>query len=200
MKRTLFILAAALAMPMAAAHAQTSNNTCFSTDVSTYTTSFSPTACWGSYTGNNDPSMNSFIFGLLGSQYANASDWTAGSNINVGGDLKTGQIAFGAPQSGIFAVALKAGNGGQGNFPNAGWAVYVFNTGAVQVQGFKFDTRAMGNDNGQKPGLSHWTLYNYTSGGGGGGGTPVPEPSTIALTAVGLLGLGAVSRRRRQSR
>lgn len=38
------------------------------------------------------------------------------------------------------------------------------------------------------------------SGGGGGGGnpTPVPEPASLALLGAGLLGLGAMSRRRRR--
>lgn len=52
--------------------------------------------------------------------------------------------------------------------------------------------------NGNIKNISHLSLYGRLSDGGGGG-DEIPEPASLALAAIGLLGVGLASRRR-QSR
>jgi len=101
----------------------------------------------------------------------------------------------------------KTGNGGLANAqhnPNFfGPVVFTFQTtGELNIPGitsttFEFGTQpadiggtCISSNNCSPPG---------TTNGGGGGQTTVPEPSTIAVLAAGLLGLGYVMHRRRSA-
>ncbi len=55
------------------------------------------------------------------------------------------------------------------------------------------------NKNGNLQKLSHESLFVRNLLGDGGGGEELPEPSTLLLSALGLIGIGFYGRRRRQS-
>jgi hypothetical protein len=137
-------------------------------------------ACSGAWSGNN---MNQDVAAQIQADWGLsnlvATDVTGG---NAGSD---GTLSF-AAQSGVFVLALKAGDA---------FSLYQFDGSSVQggISSISYDTLGVGFVSGGNnkehfgQGLSHATVY-----------APVPEPETYALLLAGLGVMGFIARRRRQ--
>ncbi len=144
------------------------------------TPTFNYTSCLGSFVGNDknqnlSAALASFGAGAFTAQGAsddaNAGPFTGNSSMN------SGMLTFDTPQSGPFVLILKAGNQ---------FSMYYF-ANATSTSSVTFDTEGTSlNRNEIANGLSHASLYSTNV---------VPEPSTYALMATGLIGLGAAARR-----
>ena len=151
------------------------------------------TSCRGSFDGNNKNQNAGVLAELANAAFFPGTETLLGSSDDAGfgpftGNPSgaTGTLTFDALLTGPFVLILKASN----NFsiyyiPNAGPGVMSVNytTAGTSV-----------NAQGIPQGLSHATLYRST---GAGNFNVVPEPSTYALLASGMLGLGIFARRRR---
>lgn len=88
---------------------------------------------------------------------------------------------------------IKGGSGGGSN------ALYLFEGIDLsgQMSGAGSATIKLVNNGGQTPRLSHLSLFGRLSDDfPGGGGGDIPLPATVWLLAAGLVGLGAIRRRR----
>lgn len=108
------------------------------------------------------------------------------------------------PQTGIFAISLKASNA---------FSLYVFDLAFDESSAISYFTIGTATNRfGIPQGLSHASLWSFTEddGGGFGGGicetnpsdpscneNSVPEPGGLALAGLGLLAAGFVTRRRK---
>lgn len=175
--------------------AQALGDTCLLTDVTTFTGGQNAQACWGAEIGNDFPAGEQTILEYLNT-YTSSLDWalagksddpSAGPFQSNMDEMSSGLLLLDAPINGLFAISLKGGNS---------FALYLFNSPA-EVNGFNFNTRAVGSD------LSHaslWTSDTFTNPSCVGDDcVQVPEPTSLAMVFGGLFGLAAVARRRRRN-
>lgn len=153
------------------------------------TATFNYTSCIGSYAGNNlnqnlTAALNSFGAGTLLLQGSSNEATTFGPfTSNQTG--ATGTLTFDSAISGPFVLVLKAGDQ---------FSMYYFmNAGSTSSVTYSTIGTNINAGNESPNGLSHASLYRA------GSMNVVPEPSTYALMATGLIGLGAAARRRRKA-
>lgn len=95
-----------------------------------------------------------------------------------------------------FVFLIKAGSGEGSN------ALYLFEDIDLsgEMSGAGSATIKLVNNGGQTPALSHLSLFGRLSDDDipGGGGGDIPLPATVWLFGAGLVGLGAIRRRRRR--
>lgn len=137
-------------------------------------------ACAGFYTGNRNsgsPADQSLVQGLADGAFSSFGFGTVSHLEQL--DLKGGAVDFSTALSGNTLISVHWGNyGAQRNPAGNVTAFYVINAGTA-LDVFSIATTG---------GLSNVAVWATS---------PVPEPSQIALLSVGLLGMGAVLRRRR---
>ncbi len=140
--------------------------------------------CSGSWSGNNLNQADA-VFSQIAGDWG--SDVLSTQNITGGNGGSSGMLSF-AAQTGLFAIALKAGNA---------FSLYEFDGSQVSggISSISYDTLGVGFTSGRNvhfgQSLSHADLYTFTS--------PVPEPATAALMLAGM-GVLAWHVRRRPAR
>jgi hypothetical protein len=180
----------ALVAPGAGAQvAGNTNRTCALTDI--FYGSTNATNCYGFYSGNalsgnsgDQAIQNTAINSLLGTSGVNY--WTAKieSESPIDGNFNT--MLYGPTVIGIHWGNGAPVFGGSPNYNGSGGGTAFYLIDAKDgVDVFQFASRV---SEGQSTGILYTT-----------GTTEVPEPTSFGLVAAGLLGLGAVARRRRQA-
>jgi hypothetical protein len=152
-------------------------------------------ACAGTFSGNDTPQQSDVLaqlaadFGsILGAGaiftvIGKSDDANGGPFVSNLEDSISGTLTFDTPQTGYFAITLKAANS---------FSTYLFDGGSTGLTSVQFSTMGTAiNNNGKLQGLSHATLIDI------GTVTPVPEPETYALMLAGIGVLGFLARRRK---
>lgn len=153
--------------------------------------------CSGALSGNIGDNNNlaaelSLLSSTFGGTYnyvGKTNDANFGPFANNPAGSISGSLNFDTPETGLFVVGLKASNT---------FSFYLYNGGVSGIGSVSFNTIGSGTNNqGIAQGLSHATLYRANDTQVNVNAV-VPEPSTYALMAAGLAGLGLVSRKRRR--
>ena len=150
-------------------------------------------ACSGTFSGNDTPQQSDVLaqlavdFGsILGAGatftvLGKSDDANSGPFASSLEGSTSGTLTFDTPQTGYFAVTLKAANS---------FSTYLFDGGSTGLTSIQFSTMGTAiNKNGKLQGLSHATLIDI------GTVTPVPEPETYALMLAGVGVVGFLARR-----
>ena len=151
-------------------------------------------ACLGSFVGNMDNQLTA----IWNAMSAASSDWSSVAQTQTyvssdsfraamnpfsqnEGSRDDGTINFDAPQTGLFALGLKQGNG---------FSLYLFDGGEVGISSIAYDTKGVKTTTGRGYGLSHAGYF-------GGAVSPVSEPSVYAMNLAGLAVVGFALKRRK---
>lgn len=153
--------------------------------------------CAGAFSGNNDGGANVALslaqlatsFGGTGWARVGSTDDAGNGPFSNNVTIGTGTLNFDSAKNGFFALGLKT---------STSFSFYLFNfTNATSVFVTTAGVEPLVDSNLKD--LSHATLYSVANSSTVIGQSVVPEPSTYALMGAGLLALGVVARRRRQS-
>ena len=127
--------------------------------------------CSGSWDGNNKG--NAGLLADVNAQILADFGFAVGSSYEVSsGGSNSGTLNFGGPISGVFAIALKAGDA---------FSLFKFDGGVSGISSINYDTLGVGFFSGPRhilhtnQDLSHADIY-----------LPVPEPETYAMMLIGL--------------
>jgi hypothetical protein len=175
------VLASALFAALPAQAALTPTGTACDGHGTTMTSLSGYVDCSGAWSGNNNNQSADVADQIM-------ADWGLGGltqlDVTGGNNGSTGTLNF-ATQTGVFVLALKAGNA---------FSLYEFDGSLVDggISSISYDTLGVGffGPRGKEhfgQGLSHADIYT----------TPVPEPETYALMLGGLGVLGFLARRRK---
>jgi|GEM_PF-2445580 hypothetical protein len=154
-------------------------------------------ACAGSFAGN-DSNQKADVLDQLVSSFgsftgigewshdldSDKSDGSGNGPFTSNPEVTNGTLTFDTPQTGFFAIALKAG-------PR--FSLYLLDGGTTGISSFNFDTIGTStNPRGMAQDLSHASLYHFD----GEDTEPIPTPALLP----GLIGLGIAGLRQRNDK
>lgn len=144
------------------------------------------TSCSGAWQGNQNNQLTDVLAqlgtlsGLSGWGLVGHSDTANNGPFTGNPQVTNGTLTFDAPQSGPFAIALKASNQ---------FSLYFFDGSKTNISNLGFITNGVSlNKNGIPQDLSHASLYTSSAT------TAVPTPALLP----GLVGLGMTMMRKRK--
>jgi hypothetical protein len=149
-------------------------------------------ACAGAFDKVNDANSSGAMASYFSTNFGSYGPWSPLGTTDAGASTgpfssvpgsTSGTLVFDNLLYGYLGIVLKGADQ---------IAIYVVDAGSTGLNSVSFSTAALKNNGGQTPNLSHASLWQ------GGGDVPVPEPSSLALVATALLGIGFCARRREQ--
>jgi hypothetical protein len=145
-----------------------------------------PIACWGAFSGNDQPAaVEAFLalHGVTASFAAKADDNAITPPFQNLPGSSIGTLHLSPSINGVFVLSLKAG-------PR--YSLFHFDTMGEAWTALRFTTDGVSqNPQGKPQDLSHASLFTQES-------HVAPEPATVVLLMSGLAGVGLIARRRRQ--